>query len=286
MLGRTIKMAFWATYDHIGKLMLANLLCALAIFIPGAAAVSALLSYNVIVLGAGLALLVATAICILPAALGGLAYMCKEIIDTRDGAIGDLFTGVRLFWRSAVRLGLLYGAAACCLGTSAWFYIAMLRDEMAWLGFALSALALWCLLFVHLVAMLVFPALIQKRCGVLAACKLSAALILDNPLYAVGLALQFLALAGISIAMAPLLFLLSGAAAAMLASAAYEQLARKYALIEARQSDEAIGEEGRPLEGFAGGVRVISKNGVLVVDDQQDDYLNRGLQDFLFPWKG
>ena len=37
----------------------------------------------------------------------------------------------------------------------------------------------------------------------------------------------------------------------------------------------------RPIKGeIASGVRTIS------VDEEDDDYLNRGFRDFLFPWKG
>ena len=44
MLGRTLKMAFWVTYDHIGKLILANLMWSLVVFVPGLLGVTALLT--------------------------------------------------------------------------------------------------------------------------------------------------------------------------------------------------------------------------------------------------
>jgi uncharacterized membrane protein YesL len=157
-----------------------------------------------------------------------------------------------------------------------WFYADKLRDIAPWLGYAISALALWCLVLLALTYILAVPALVQKNARVAEALKLATMLVLDNPIFCVGLGIQFFALAGLSLI--PVFFLLfSGAATAVLASSAYEMLARKYAAIQ--EDRTGVSASARPIH-------VISRKGVLVFDDANDDYLNRGLRDALFPWKG
>jgi len=287
MLGRALKMALWVTYDHLGKLILANLVCMAGLFIPGLLAMTALAAEHTgtqWAIGAPTAVL--TVVVLAPLAAVALAHLAKELIDNRDGALRDLWTGVQIYGWRAVGLGALYAGAVCCLLSSAWFYSNVFRETLPWLGFTLTALALWCLAYVTLVWMLAIPTLVQKNGAVRQTVKLSALLVLDNPVFALGLAIQLGALGLISVPMLPLMIFLSGSVAAVLLTSAYEQLARKYALMEMRKAGVHAPDTGMPLEGFGPGVRVISREGVLEVDETQDDYLNRGLRDFMFPWKG
>lgn len=270
MLSRTLKMAFWVMYDHLGKLLIANLIWAAVVAAPGVLGLSVLATGEPgAALFFGLPLLALSVAVLLPIMTAGLAHMAKELIDSRDGSLGDFFRGIRLYWRKAAALGILYWAAAGCLGTSVWFYAIQLRSSVPWLGYAISAAALWGLLFMGLMGLLLMPALVQKKAGVFATLKLTALLVLDNPLFSVGLAIHFLIVAGLSI-MPPFLFLATGSLSAVLATCAYEILARKYA------RKQALAE---------GHLSTLSKTAV-DFGDEQDDYLNRGLRDALFPWKG
>ena len=271
MLSRTLKMAFWVVYDHILKLILANLVWAALVLGPGMIGLLAVLSGdvgNMIVIGLPMGFL--TAGITLPIASAGLAHMAKQLIDTRDGSVRDFFEGVRLYWRRAIGIGLFYVAAVSSLAVSVWFYAVKLKEAAPWLGYAISAVALWCLIFVGVMSMFVMPALVQKKGTVMATLKLSALLALDNPLFCVGLAIQFLLLT--SVMVIPLISVfLAGSCGMVLASSAYEMLARKYAVAAA---------------GADGGGRLLNRDAPLVFDDENDDYLNRGFRDFLFPWKG
>jgi uncharacterized membrane protein YesL len=281
MLGRALKMAFWITYDHLGKLLVANLIAVLAVFVPALLGAAFFASDIPWVPFAGVPLLLWALVVALPATTAGFAHLTKQVIDTRDAALGDVFEGIRLYGKRAVALGALGWFALCCLATSTWFYANLLSGSASWLGICLSAAALWCLLFVFLMGLIAIPALVQKKADTAETVKLSALLVLDNPLFMFGLSIQFLALTAVCIIVTPLMFFLWQAVSVALLTAAYEQLARKYALIEAAKA-------GVPAAGavLAGGIRVISRDGRLVVDDDQDDYLNRGLRDFMFPWKG
>lgn len=265
MLGRALKMAFWVLYDHLGKLLVANLLWALGILVPGGMALSCVLSGNPSVqvyLGAPTALF--TAVVGFPVLSAGLAHMAKQLIERKDGSLGDLFEGIRLYWRRATGVGGVFAFALTCLTTSAWFYASKLNEVAPMAGYALSALALWGVAFVLMAGLYVFPALVQKRTGVLETIKLSFLLVFANPLLSIGLALQSAALGAIALMAPPFLIFGYGVAVIVMMSSAYELLARQYAT-----SDSPDGAE----KGAA-------------VDDSQDDYLNRGVRDALFPWKG
>ena len=269
MLGRTLKMAFWVTYDHIGKLILANIVWFLAFAAPGSVGWVAFRAGD-----AGVRLLVAWPLLIfsmgivLPVMTAGLAHMIKVLIDKRDGSIGDMFRGIRMYWRRAAAIGLAYLFGSASLATSAWFYAAKLHGSLPWLGYGISAVALWALVFVLLSALLVMPALVQKKERAVATVKLAALLALANPLFTAGLAVQVVGFTILAVVVTPLVPLVYGAVVVVLVSSAYELLARKYA---------SAGMPGGPLEAL-GGTRPVT--------DEEDDYLNRGFRDFLFPWKG
>jgi len=272
-------MAFWVTYDHLGKLILANLMWSIAILAPAVIGATAFLTGDrAIITVIGVPLLIASIGIVLPVTTAGLAHLAKVLIDTRDGSVMDFFSGMRLYWRRAMGVGLFYLLALGSLAVSVWFYAAKLRDTAPWVGYAVSALALWCLVFIVLMSMFVMPALVQKKGTVLETLRLAGLLILDNPLFSIGLALQFAVWVGLSVVVIPLFVFLSGSVLVVLASSAYEILARKYAM----QSSGVTAEPGLGR----GSVRGISREAPRTVDDEQDDYLNRGLRDFLFPWKG
>lgn len=278
MLSRALKMAFWVLYDHLGKLVLANLIWAAAVLAPGLIGWAALTSgQRPIALVIGAPAMVLACGVMLPVITAGLAHMIKGLIETQDGSVLDLFSGIRLYGLRALGIGLFYGVACSSLIVSVWFYATKLRDTAPWIGYTISALALWCLAFAGLMAMLVMPALVQKKAPVFATLRLAALLVLDNPLFCIGLALQFMVLIGLSL-MPPVLLLLSGSAATVLGSSAYEMLARKYA---------ALSKSGVALDDHAtGSLRAISRKSAIDFGDEHDDYLNRGFRDFLFPWKG
>ena len=273
MLMRTLKMAFWVTYDHLGKLIVVNMLSVLLLMAPGGLAYAAIMSGDVhIALVVGCPMLVVTFGILLPLLAAAMAHMVKELIDTKDGSVRTFFSGLHCYAWRAVRVGLAYVLAVCCLVTSTWFYANRLGDSLPWLAYALSALALWALIFFALTALLVMPALVQKREGVWATFKLSALLVLDNPVFCFGLAMYWVLLASLAL-LPPVLFLFSLGPQIVLESSAYEILSRKYAAVEAG----AVLAHGFPWR---------KAKGTIDWKDEEDDYLNRGFRDFLFPWKG
>lgn len=259
MLSRALKMTFWVTYDHLGKLLVANLIWAIGITLPGVFALTAFNSGDpLVILAAGLPFLYLALGVIGPILTAAMAHMAKVLIETGDGSMGDLLEGLIKHWKKAWALGTIFFVATGIAGTSVWFYSSQLSGDIAWLGFAASALAMWALLFIILCAVMVMPTLVQKRASVLATLKLTALLVLDNPLLTIGVAIHWAAMLVLAVVMVPIFFGLYGAVCTVLSSCAYEVLHRKYAAKDATPHRR----------------------------DEDDDYLNRGFKDFLFPWKG
>ena len=265
-------MAFWVTYDHLGKLILANLVWAFAVALPGSVALAAFLAYpqDPAMLLVGLPALYLAAAVALPITSAGLAHLAKVLIETRDGSLADFGAGIRLYWQRAIALGTLVWLALACLGTSVWFYSWWLQDRLPWLGLLLSGLAGWCMLFVILTSLILIPTLVQRKDGVIGTLKLASLLTASNPLTIMGLGLNVVAMALVSMVLPPLFFILFGAGAMVLLSSGYEMLARKYAAAEAAE----------------GAAPATPRQVKAPTDEIEDEYLNRGMHDFLFPWKG
>jgi uncharacterized membrane protein YesL len=278
MFGRTLTMAFWVLYDHAGKLMLANLIAVSVMLVPLSVGLAALASGNAMarvlvgIPAAGLLLA-----CAIPAVLAGLAHMVKELIETHDGSVHTMLAGMRLYWRRATVLGVGFWLMALGLGASIAFYPYFFKDWAPWLGYALSGLAVWALVFVVCAAMFALPALVQKKTGVWPTAKLAALLVIDKPLFALGLAVQ-LASVSVILLVPPIAALLYFAVVVVILSTAYEQLARMYAL-------RAYAQTGVLNTDALGRLQLVTRDGRVQVDDAHDDYLNRGLRDALFPWK-
>ncbi|MCC6699042.1 MAG: hypothetical protein IT365_25690 [Candidatus Hydrogenedentes bacterium] len=269
MLTRTLKMSFWVIYDHMGKLIVANVIWAVAIAFPGTIAGVALFSGDVAtVVFIGVPALTVAVGVVLPVGSAGLAHMIKMLIDHKDGSLSDMLGGIRMYWRRASGIGLTSLGLTACLGTSVWFYASALQDRAPLAGYVLSALALWCLVFFGVTALLLMPALVQKKQGTLATLRLAVLLVLDNPLLMIGLAFQVLLLTIVTVPVWPLFFVLYGAAVLVMASCAYELMARRYATLETAKS-HGVAADALPAPA-----------------DEEDDYLNRGLRDVFFPWKG
>lgn len=267
-------MAFWVTYDHLGKLLVVNVVTMAVLLAPLALGYAAVFSGEpavAVIIGVPSVILVFGIL--LPVAAAAATYMAKELIETKDGSVATFFAGLRRYAGRAVRLGLAYLAAVACLVSSVWFYAVRLGVTAPWLGYALSGLALWALVFVLLTALLSMPALVQKGAGVMATLRLSALLVVDNPLFCIGLGFHCALLAGLCL-IPPVLILFSIGPMMVLVSSGYEMLSRKYSALESFHAmrDTALSTS-----------RACAK---IDFRDAEDDYLNRGFRDFLFPWKG
>ena len=268
MLSRTLKMAFWLAYDHLGKLLLVNILSSALCALPLMAAMAAVRHLSGaalpgVFLAAGMAAFLAGSSCAV-----ALAWMVRGFIETRDGSVVAFFAGLRTFALRGAALGLGYLLVGACLVSSVWFYASRVGAAHPVAGYGLSAIALWACVFLGLTALAAPPAMAHKNVGPVGAIKLAGLLVLDNPLFFAGLAVHAVLIACAAVLVPVLLVCFALAPLVVLQCAAYEMLARRYAAVEAARASRARAP-----------IRVD-------FDDANDDYLNRGFRDMIFPWKG
>lgn len=253
MLHRAVKMWFWVTYDHLGKLLLLNaalmlpcaLLTGMALVLPPMPALLLL------------ALLYAAAV---PGGLAALGHTARALIETHEADLRTMAEGFRRYFLPGALVGLLLNAAIAASLAGAWYYLTVLARPTPLYAYALAALCLWCGAMAAAVQFHTLAALAQQRAGLRAALRTGLLLTADNPLTTAALLLNFLGLAALA-TLPPAYVCFSIAPMAMLQAAAYEILSRYYA---------APIVDGRRTPNFR---------------DGEDDYLNRGFRDFLFPWK-
>ncbi len=266
---RTVKMSFWVYYDHLGKLLVVNFLCACAVLVPLMFAHAAFVSGNPRwMLWCAVPMLLTVVVVVFPLSQVGLLWLIKELLETRDGSVKTAFVGIRKFGIRAVLLGCFYALFSFFLASSVWFYGVVLGATAPLLGYSLSAAALWAQAFLLFTAVVAFPALVNKNAAIGDVLKMAAVLTVDNPLFLAGVFIAMTFLMAFFL-LPPTLLFFSFAPLAALQGSAYEILSRKYAAIQAHLA--------------AGGNR--DKSFQIDFGDDDDEYLCRGFRDLLFPWK-
>ena len=150
-LRRTYKKWFWNTYDHVGTLIVANVLwvlCAAPVFT-------------------------------LPASTAGLFRVTSRIAAYQDVGVREFFIGFRTHFWPSVRLCGFYFVCLTVLLVNGLFYN-RLMDDWPWISAILSGGMLWAILFVGLTGMVTFPLLVQTHDPVRVIIKKGVALVLDN----------------------------------------------------------------------------------------------------------
>ncbi len=269
MLMRTLKMTFWVYYDHLGKLLVANLVCVCALLVPIAFAHAAFVHGELgSVLWVSMPLVVIACVVLLPILHVGLLWLIKELLETRDGSLKTFFAGMRKFGGRAVVLAILFGLTSLFLLSSIWFYGARISASWPLMGYTLSAAAAWAQLLLLLMATLTPPALVNKDAGVFNALKMALVLVVDNPVFAFMLFVHAALLMAFSL-FPPVLLFCSFAPLAALQGSAYEILSRKYAAIRTWRTEGQTADKPMDID----------------FGDDNDEYLCRGFRDLLFPWK-
>lgn len=253
MLYRALKMWFWVTYDHLGKLVLLNIACMLPV---------AVLLGLAFTLGglAGIVIAYLVVVVACPALLSALGHVSRVLVEKHEAPLSEFIAGVKQFGVQGALVGLAIGSAASLSLAGAYYYLIVIGPPTPLYGYPLAAICLWCGALAVAVGTFALPAIAQKRAGAAAALRTGLLLVADNPIYAFAVTLNLVGLATLAL-IPPAFLLFSMAPIATLQATAYEMLARKYA------------------------APMVNGNGQLTFDDDADDYLNRGLRDFFFPWK-
>ncbi|MCK4410120.1 MAG: DUF624 domain-containing protein [Candidatus Eisenbacteria sp.] len=199
LLRPAFKRAIWSTYDHIGLLVLANLLWVV------------------------LCLPVVTA----PAATAGLFHLARQIARGRDASLGEFFVGFRSHFFPAFKLGLVDLAALLVLWVNIDFY-SHLRGAATIPGMVLAAAMIWVTGFFVLMHAHLYALLAGGESSLRQLLRKSALLTLDNLAFTIGITVQALSLSTLCVITGAGLVLIDGSAVAVLLTTGHRELLRKY----------------------------------------------------------
>ena len=264
MLARCLKMAFWVGYDHLGKWLLINMLIVLSLF-TGSGIIVLISTFELAGLLLAMPLFLGMLIWFFASILA-VTFMIKELIEQRDVTLRHFLCGLQQSFRKRIVCCFMHIFIGICIIFAVYFYTAIIGASIPWLGYTLSVLAIWAIAFWGLITLILPPALTWKSEGYWAVLKLCALLVLDNPVFMLGLLLASFILATLAL-MPPMVLLFSVVPQVILVTCAYEVLSRKYALLEALPENR---KRRLRLEDWK---------------DEEDDFLNRGIRDIIFPWK-
>lgn len=199
LLRPAFKRAIWSTYDHIGLLVLANLLWIV------------------------LCLPVVTA----PAATSGLFHLARQIDRGHDASLRDFFLGFRMRFLPALKLGIVDLACGLMLWLNVDFY-SHLRGGATIPGMVLAAAMVWVAAFLLLMHAHLYPLLVGGESSFRQLLRKSALLTLDNLAFTIGITFQALSLSVLCVVTGAGLVLLNGSAVAVLLTTGHGELLRKY----------------------------------------------------------
>lgn len=148
------KKWFWNAYDHVGTLVLLNLLWVLC----------------------------SLPLITVPASTAGLFYVTSRMASYQEASIRDFFLGFRRYHGRGLRLGGLYVFAFVVLFVNMRFY-GRLMGSFQWIGTVLGGGMIWGMVFIGLTGVYAFPLLVQTDDPVRTIIKKSILLVLDNIRY-------------------------------------------------------------------------------------------------------
>jgi uncharacterized membrane protein YesL len=184
------KKAFWNTYDHIGRLILLNLLWAGCFPLPTYLAYWLLPLDGPARIGATLLVGMLTH----SFATTGVFAATADIVDYRKFTLKQFLRGGVTLYFPALCITLLLGLLYYMLYVSIRFYFA-LEGPAGILGFFLVGLQVWIGLFVLTMQVYLLPLLVKKRWGVSRTIKWSAILVVLRPGFNLLLLFQVIAAA-------------------------------------------------------------------------------------------
>ena len=261
-MGRVLRDSFWISYDHLGKLVVANVIWFSLSFgtIILAASIAQYLGPSArvrsLILASGLAVSLVT----VPSASAGILHFTSLLVLRKNAEIGDVFRGIRRYFGKFVLLSLLGIVVWIVLAANVVFYWKVIGPRNFWIAALLGGITIWMFVFYNVMLVYFSPLLVQGNTGVLGTFRLAALLTLDNVRLSFGLYVSLLAVVLLSCFTGVGIIFLAAGLSGVIVNVGYGQLVRRYE----QEEREKAGLE--PL-------------------DESEDYANRGLRDILRPWE-
>jgi hypothetical protein len=170
------RKTFWHTYDHIGTMILANLIWFLTFPVP----TFLFFRYIPLPLYPRLGLTLALGLCLNAWAGSGAFGIASAIADYREAGLGDFTRYAGRFFLRMLALTVIYIAAFTLLAISTSFYL-HLEAGSGILGFFLAGVQAWIALFLLLMKTYLTAILFRKDWGVGRTLKWAAMLVVLRP---------------------------------------------------------------------------------------------------------
>lgn len=198
-LRSTFRRFVWNAFDHLGLLVVANLIW-IALCLP-----------------------VLTA----PAATAALFHLGRIAASGGRPTIRDFFSGFRAHFVPSLKSAAFTLAAIVLVWVNVDFY-SHLGGRGAILGMILAAVILWAGVFAALMHVHLLPLIVSGERSLPTAIRKSALLVLDNPGFSVGIAAQALSVSALCVVTGAGLVLGLGSFLAVLLTTGHRELLKKY----------------------------------------------------------
>ena len=199
ILRPTFQRFLWNTFDHLGLLVVANLIWV------------------------GLCLPVVTA----PASTAALFHLGRKIAAGEEVTVRDFLVGFRVHFVPSLKAGAFTLTAGVVVWANVDFY-SQFGGRATVPGMLLAATMVWVGAFVALMHVHVLSLIVHGERSLRAVLRKSALLVLDNPVFTVGIAVQALSVAVLCIVTGAGLVLALGSFLAVLLTTGHRELLKKY----------------------------------------------------------
>lgn len=234
---RTYLWAFKLSYEHIGKVMLTNLIW----FAIGFAPMLAFSYLPFLQTDVFFALAIVTSFITMGGATGAVHFRMNRVLVGEDTSLKDLWEGGKAYWLRGTILLLLAVLGFVLLLFNMWFS----QNYPTTLFMILSGLWVWGIIFWLALHQFAFPFLVNQNIGVIKTLKRAALIVLDNPLPTLVLLVLSAIVVALSLVFAAPLLIFVASFLAIVQNSFYHAMMAKY---EVDEQDHVVDVEGEDIE--------------------------------------
>ncbi|HKM43103.1 MAG TPA: hypothetical protein VJZ70_03830 [Limnochordia bacterium] len=234
---RTFFRAFKISYEHIGKVMLTNLIW----FAVGFAPLLAFSYLPFLQRDAFFIVAIVIGLVTMGGATGAVHYRMNRVVLGEETSLKDMWEGFKLYWLRGTILITLAILGFLLLLFNMWFS----QNYPTTLFMILSGLWIWGIIFWFALNQFVFPFLTNQDIGVIKTLKRSALIILDNPLTTLVLLVLSVIVVALSLVFAAPLLIFVASFLAIVQNSFYHAMMAKY---ESEEQDNLVEVEGEDKE--------------------------------------
>ncbi len=232
---RTFVRALKLSYDHIGKVMLTNLIW----FGVGLAPILACSYVPFLQTDVFFLLSIIATFITMGGATGAVHYRMNHMIQGEETVLKDMWEGFKRYWLRGTILFFLGILGILILVFNIWFS----QNYPTTLFVILSGLWIWGIIYWIALQQFVFPFVVNQDIGVFKALKRAALIILDNPLPSIILLVLSAIVVALSLVFAAPLLIFMASFLAIVQNCFYHELMMKYEVQEQHNSVEVEGED-------------------------------------------